>query len=517
MRCTLAILLAATGPALASPVAVGVPSEPKPPTTPIEEPPPQPPEQPPVEPPEQPPPEQPPPEEPPPQPPEQPPQPPPLHEPTAAEVARAPVPGDESGRLDSDGGDSLARVVGRAALVVPKLAFELGTAPLHGVVWAYDRYQLNALYYRWFFNADHTIGMTPTATYESGFGASIGARLLDNDLFGDKELAAFQATTGALTGEVYRESFLGELRSGNRFGKHFGLALVGNFTRRPADPFYGIGNGREVPAPNMPIDPLASDAAVPTYYRYQEANVQLTADVRPIKEIHLIATGSLTKLAYAQSTTGEPIGEVYQTDKLGGFMDGVEHAYVGGELRLDTRRRYTPWEPINSTGSLVAVYAGRVLRLDGGSEYTRYGAELQHLWHISHGPRMLITRVRGEAVTGNLADIPFTELPYLGGGQFLRGYSFERFRDRVAIFGSVQYQWDLSHLADAYIFTDAGRVYSDLDDVGLHAMRVGYGVGLEIHGDSHFLLDTSIASSIDGGIFFSVSFNPVLDARPRWR
>ena len=41
-----------------------------------------------------------------------------------------------------------------------------------------------------------------------------------------------------------------------------------------------------------------------------------------------------------------------------------------------------------------------------------------------------------EGVTGGLDQVPFTELPMLG-GDFMRGYAFERFRDRVAAFGSL--------------------------------------------------------------------------------
>ena len=48
--------------------------------------------------------------------------------------------------------------------------------------------------------------------------------------------------------------------------------------------------------------------------------------------------------------------------------------------------------------------------------------------------------------------------------------------------------------------------------------HVGYGVGLELHGsDGGFLVEGSLASSIDGGIMLNATLNPVLDARPRWR
>jgi hypothetical protein len=60
-------------------------------------------------------------------------------------------------------------------------------------------------------------------------------------------------------------------------------------------------------------------------------------------------------------------------------------------------------------------------------------------------------------------------------------------------------------------------VFPSLDELTVHGMRLGYGVGLELHGQNGFLLEASLASSIDGGVFVSVSLNPVLDAKERWR
>jgi len=105
----------------------------------------------------------------------------------------------------------------------------------------------------------------------------------------------------------------------------------------------------------------------------------------------------------------------------------------------------------------------------------------------------------------------------LGGADFLRGYDFERFRDRVSALGSVEYVWDLARWFDAAVFVDVGRVYDSLSALGLDDMRVGYGIALEVNNDNSFLFELSAASSIDGGLFFNLSFNPVYDARPRWR
>lgn len=444
-----------------------------------------------------------------------------VHDTTALDSAGAPVPGAESGRTDVvDPGDSPVRVAGRVVLFVPKVLYEALFLPVHGAFYAIDRYHIDQLYYRIFFNANHTIGFIPTATYEAGFGASVGLRFQMTDVFGDKERFAIQGTTGALIGDPYRESALVELHTGQRLGPHFELGFVGNFDRRPADPFWGIGNGDDTTTlPATPIDPRTDPTAVEVYHRYQESRVALTADVQPTPDVHLAFTGALTELKFDQSQQGVPLGQVYNPADLPGFLGGVQHAYGELELRWDTRRRSTMWEPfkIYSGGSLVSVYAGRVDRLDGGVDFWRYGGELQHFFRLARGPRVLITRVRAQGVSGGRADVPFTELPYLGGGDILRGYSYERFRDRASLMGSIQYSWDLSSRVNAYLFSDIGRVYESFDDLSAHGLHVSYGVGLDLHGDSGLVATGYIASTIDGGFLFTVAFNPITDARQRWR
>ncbi len=444
-----------------------------------------------------------------------------VHDNTAEDAAGAPLPGAESGRIDVvDPGDSPLRVAGRVVLFVPKVVYEALFVPVHGVFYALDRYHFDQLYYRIFFNGNHTIGFIPTATYEAGFGASIGLRFQMTDVFGAKERFAVQGTTGAVLGDPYRESGLVELHTGQRLGKHFELGLVSNFDRRPADAFWGIGNGEDTTKiPATPIDPHTDSTAVEVYHRYQESRVALTADIQPTPDVHLAFTGALTELRFDQSTQGTPLGQVYNPADLPGFLGGVQHAYGELELRWDTRHRGTMWEPFKlySGGSLVSAYAGRVDRLDGGVDFWRYGGELQHFFRLARGPRILITRVRAQGVSGGRADVPFTELPYLGGGDILRGYSYERFRDRASLMGSIQYSWDLSSRVNAYLFTDIGRVYESFDDLSAHGLRVSYGVGLDLHGDSGLVATGYIASTTDGGFLFNLAFNPITDARQRWR
>ena len=90
-------------------------------------------------------------------------------------------------------------------------------------------------------------------------------------------------------------------------------------------------------------------------------------------------------------------------------------------------------------------------------------------------------------------------LPRLGGSELLRGYDTDRFRDRIAALGSVQYRWQLHQRLSAYLFTDTGRVYRDADSLTFAGLRLGYGGGLELGSGSGFVARAQLASSIDGG------------------
>src|SRR6185295_13134554 len=144
---------------------------------------------------------------------------------------------------------------------------------------------------------------------------------------------------------------------------------------------------------------------------------------------------------------------------------------------------------VHSTGALAAVYGGRMHRLDTGPDFWRYGVDLEKFIRLTDGPRVLIARFHGEGVTGSRDEVPFIELPRLGGPIWLRGYATDQFRDRIAAFGSVAYEWDLSQWFSARLFTDVGRVYPSLDELSVDHLRMGYGIGIEAHSVDSFVLE----------------------------
>jgi hypothetical protein len=432
---------------------------------------------------------------------------------TAAEVTGAPRPGHESGRVDRGERDSLMRRIGRGVLFVPRAVFDLAFTPVRGGVWVVDRYHLAERARRLFFTDDEMIGLYPTARLESGAGVTVGARFVAKR--NDDQRARIDVAAGGR----YRQIVSGRLY-GSYLEDRLSVELRIDHDLRPRERFFGIGNGDEVSAttlaPGTMIDARVDDTAVATRFRQRLERAAAVLDVRAVDQFHVRAAGTYAYLTLSPSDTGPPISDVYLMDSLVGF-NGVQHVYGELELAWDSRGpapRLWDSGSLPSTGWLVSAFAGRA-GVARHPDHWRYGGDIQRFIRLDTGPRVLALRLHGEAVTGSRGEVPLFDLPALGGSSVLRGYPVERFRDRVAAFGSAEYQWDLAHSVFGSLFVDAGRVFPAIDQIGFDELRCGYGVALEVHGKESFLVRASLASSIDGGVFVDLSFDPIFDVSPR--
>lgn len=414
-------------------------------------------------------------------------------EPSAADVQAAPLPGDESGRTDQPGGDSVLRDIGQGVLTVPRLVLVTAMAPVRTGIWVYDRYRLSDRFNQAFFDRTSTYGIYPTVAYESAYGVNVGGRAVHRNMFGAREKLQLRGARGG----QFRALVDGSLHSGTRFGSRVSLALRAEYERRPRDPWYGIGN---------------MDGAPGTRYGEELKRVSSYVDVVVVDGIVARTTGALTDRVYGPSPEGTPIDAVYDTSMLTGFS-GVENLYGELELRWDRRgREATPGRhQIYDRGTMLSAFGGRVHQLQAGNDYWRYGGEAQGFIGLGVGPRSLMTRVHVEAVTGQESDVVFNQLPALGGSSLLRGYAPARFRDRAAVVGTAEYFWGLGQMFLASAFVDVGRVYPSLADFSRDNVRLGYGASLQLHGNRQFIAGVTVASSIDGGVFVNLNFDPSFD------
>ncbi len=147
----------------------------------------------------------------------------PASEPTAADVAGAPVPGQESGRLDkADGGDSTPRLIGRGFLFLPKVAVQAAFAPIRGAIWLNERYRVRDRAHGVMFNEPGTMGFYPTVGLQSGFGL----RWARGSCTATCSAPGRVSASAGMGGRFHQAFELG-LRSGDRFGQRLRLEPQG--------------------------------------------------------------------------------------------------------------------------------------------------------------------------------------------------------------------------------------------------------------------------------------------------
>lgn len=419
-----------------------------------------------------------------------------------------------------DEGPSPLVHIPRALLAVPRVGFEVAMAPVRGGLWTYERYQLGERARQIFFDDDGVYGAYPIASIDSSYGVNVGGRAVHKDLLGEGERIGLVAGYGGR----YQQAYELDLGSGRRLGDRVDLELGGVLTIEPKERFYGFGNADEVDPEAIagPIDPAARDVAVATRFRQQAIAAGAEIEVGLFGDLFLEGRTSVEHITFGASDelSGDlALEETFMTRGLGAYGSGADSHY--GEVRLgyDSRtpaNRFVS-DAMPGTGLLVAAHLGRQDPL-AGSEYPtfyRYGADLQLYVDLYAGSRILSLRGLVEGVSGEVEEVPFIHLPALGGDELLRGYPTDRFRDRALTMASAEYLWDLNRNLASFLFVDAGRVQRSLTDPELHRLRVGYGAGLQVHTMRSFMMRLHVASSIDGGLFFSAAFSPVIDVRVR--
>ena len=434
---------------------------------------------------------------------------------TSSSVQGAPRPNQESGRVDPiDTGDGTWRLIGRGLLWIPRLPFEIVLFPIRGIVYLGERYHAIRTVTEIFTTDDHKFALYPSALIETGFGLNVGVRgRMKNVLGGNESLHV----RGALGGQYLWTAAAG-LDSGTLLGP-VSASLDGIYAQRDREHFYGYGNADKAVAPAMQVDPLV-DSGIESRYRIKVARAVLSVKVALPDGVSVTASSALEDKDYGADSpdlNSPGLGAVYQTDRVPGFAQGTQYSYNELEVAYDTRRQADIWDApgIRGTGGLSLAYFGVQHPIDDGPSFFRVGVDLQRYVRLDRGPRALQFRLWGEAVTGPRDKVPFSELPRLGGENLLRGYDVDRFRDRAAIVAQAGYSWAAANWLAPVLFVDVGRVFSGINDLSFSHPRVGFGFALEAYSSRGLLLRAQIASSIDGGLFLFLSFNPAFDAQAR--
>jgi outer membrane protein assembly factor BamA len=338
------------------------------------------------------------------------------------------------------------------------------TWPFRAGIRLEDKYRAFSRARNFLYNEDHTAGVVPTLSSVSGFGSSIGFRAFHDNLLGNHEHVSLRASFGGRDRYSTEATFeLPMLLGGLSY-----LATRGRYESADNLLFAGIGNAGD----GGPLAPAGSS-------RYGERRWlgTLRAGVQHLTRISRLRVGG----AYIyndrefDADVTSSLDERYDTMALAGFTDGAKLHEASGELELDVYDRDA------GRGARVAAFVGRGFGRDISS-FTHWGAELTAYVTPWREGRVLLVRVAHEGVD-HRDDMPFTELPRLGGPGLLRGYHRDQYRDDLGALATVEYRYPVHRIVSGSVFVEVGKVARTYDALATSGdWHAGYGGGLVLNG-----------------------------------
>lgn len=412
------------------------------------------------------------------------------------------VPADEArGWADPPGDDpeDVALFVPRLVLTPPRLVLGVLFWPVQKGLRFVERHALIERTEDAFYNDERDSAILPVLAFQSGLGPSVGVQLFDENLAGHGERIQLDARFGGLYEQAYQIGFDGDRVLGSRYW----IQTLSRFEIQPRLLFHGIGDLPERTAGSA-LDP--HDAAVETRFR-QRRFLQLGRFGYTIGH-----PGNLTKVGataiFNDRTFGpdtvdrsESIERTYDTSRLPGFTRGARLLELDGNVVVDTR----DVPGATSSGVYLELFGGGVPNI-GASDwhFWHYAAEATLYLDLYRKTRVLVLRGAVEAVHGRYENIPFTDLPRLGGPNRLRGYQLDRFRDKRAAVATAEYHYPIHELLAGSFFVDAGRVAPDYEGLTrARDWRVGGGGGLILRSKSSVLFTLDVAYGEGAQLYFT--------------
>jgi outer membrane translocation and assembly module TamA len=225
---------------------------------------------------------------------------------------------------------------------------------------------------------------------------------------------------------------------------------------------------------------------------------------QPGRQVQLGATALYNVRDFGAKGKGDQPSteQVYDTQTLVGFDRRVAVLETHLNLVVDTR----DVKGATSSGFYLDAFAGRVPHV-GSYGFWHQGAEATAYIDLYHRTRVLVLRAVFEGVEGETEEIPFSELPRLGGANRLRGYALDRFRDEKAAVGTVEYRYPIHQYVAGALYVDTGKVAESYGDFIDSNWKVGVGGGFVVRSRESQLFAFDVAHG--EGVQFHITTDPL--------
>ena len=282
-------------------------------------------------------------------------------------------------------------------------------------------------------------------------------------------------------------------------GTGFGVRLEAKLEQNLRTRYYGLGNNSHFDRDL--VDPNSDRFIDENYYNYvlREEPRLLLSFLR-----HIYGPVTASAGFGVESTEVERRGQAaFYLDQ--GTPDGVKDGFTGfwsftlewdsrDDEVVPSRGAFHEWSYENSRNSLIGLFLQEI-------NFQRY--TFTDMRYRSLSDRFTVAhRAVFEVLTGEIPLYAYGEIggsrrvKGLGGSDSLRGFDTQRFTDNVRFFsnGEVRYlmhsMWLFGQFLEWYGvgYVDAGRVWSDLAEVGPGGMHVSAGGGMRLSWDRDFVI-----------------------------
>lgn len=406
--------------------------------------------------------------------------------PAPAQGGTADDPSPARGREESSAVEveDVALSLPRALLAFPRMATRLLFLPARALLDVMSRHDIPERIVDLLYNDERTAAIHPTLSAFTSQGVTVGASAFHEGLGRHGE----RVEASVRFGGRFVHSIGFQLEAPHVAGSRFSVEALSRLDVEPRLRFHGVGQEAPDRLPDRPVGPR--EAQVETVFEQRRSLLRLRAGrwITDHLDVGVVGIYNVRDFEAEEEGGAPPLVSVYDPDRLPGF-DGYALVEPLLDLRLDTRA------PAGLTSR--GVYAHAMFGGSPGPEFhfAHLAAELAGFIDLRRGDRVLVLRAAHEAVLADSdAEVPFADLPRLGGSHRLRGYDLDRFRDLRTVLATVEYRWPIHPYAGAVVFVDAGRVGRDYEAlVRVDEMRLGIGGGLEFRSRNVRLFTLQVA------------------------
>jgi hypothetical protein len=319
------------------------------------------------------------------------------------------------------------------------------------------------------------------------FGVGIRRRLGGLPIIGD--------ASGAFSMKGYKALDVA-LGSTPLVGGRLELAAALHWWDYPRERYYGLG-------PNSSGDDRTS-------YRYEATHWLAHARIRPLPWLSFgDETGYLRPTIEAGTDSRFPsIDEVFTDATAPGLERPPRLVYT--RLIADLDYRDQPGNTRSGGRYLVTWGLGRDRNPGHEFDYERTDVTLEQVVSFFDKKRNFAFRVVGAHVVPRTPDgrVPFFLAPTIGGGNSLRSYDDNRFRDATFLLANVEYRWEAFAGLDLALFADAGDVGMRLRDIRAGDVKTGWGFGLRFNTNRSVFLRLDVGYGGPAGTRVLWKFGP---------